>query len=179
MPNLKPNKILIVHGWEADSSSNWFPQAKDFFAHKGFQVFVPDCPGNYFPKLEDWLAIIKQYRPDASWILIGHSLGGVALMRYLETAPQPVAQTILTATPIHEMQFTPLKNFFKDGFDFAKIRHNGGKINLIFEEEDEVVPLEHGKILAEKFRAPLEIIPGAIHLCRLKPEILEEMINES
>lgn len=175
--NQKPNKVLIIHGWQADSRSNWFPEAKKFFESKGFEVFMPDCPGNYYPKLDDWLEIIKNYRPDGSWILIGHSLGGVAVLRYLENASQAVAQTILMATPIEPMQFTSLENFFNDEFDFTKIQQNGGKINLIYEKDDEVVPLEHGKILSQKLSAPLEILPGAVHLCRLDIKILERIIN--
>lgn len=173
---MKPSKILIIHGWEADNQANWFPQAKSYFENKNYEVIVPNFPGEYFPKLDEWLEIIESFSPDENWILVGHSLGGVAIMRYLEKAGKPVAQTVLTATPIDEMQFTPLKNFFMQDFDWEKIRQNAGKINLIYEEGDEVVPLEHGKILSQKLVAPLEIVPGAWHLYKLDMGTLDKII---
>ena len=174
----KPSKILIMHGWQADSGSNWFPEAKVFLEKKGFEVFVPDNTGGYSPKLSEWLGRIEQNKPDENWILIGHSLGGVTILKYLEKTNMPVAQTILLATPINEMKFTPLKNFFEQGFDWEKIKQNGGKINLIYELDDQVVPLEHGHILAGKLSAPLTVVPGAIHICRMNVEIIGDIIDE-
>jgi len=173
----KPNKILILHGWEADPQSNWFLDAKNFFQNKGYEVFAPYLPGNYYPRLAEWLRIIKQYHPDEEWILIGHSLGGVAILRFLEQATEMIAQAILTAAPIEPMQFTPIANFFPPEFDYQAIKKNTSKINLIYEADDQMVPLEQGKILSRKLNAPLEIVPGALHLHKLDLRILEKLID--
>lgn len=173
----KPNKVLIMHGWQADSESNWFPEAKVYLEASGYEVFIPDNPGGYSPKLSEWLQPIEQFEPDENWILIGHSLGGVTILRYLERATKPVARVILAATPINEMRFTPLASFFEKEFDWEKIKINAQKINLVYELDDQVVPLEHGHILAGKLSAPLRVVPGAIHLCRMDVKIIGDIIS--
>jgi len=174
----KPNKVLILHGWQADSKSNWFPEAKAFLEAKDLEVYTPNCPGNYYPKLDEWLEIIRSYNLDENWILIGHSLGGATILRYLEATDKPVGQVILAATPIAPMKFDPIANFFPKDYDWVKIRQNALKVNLIYEEGDQVVPLDHGQILAKKLSAPLEIIPGAIHLTKMDINVLDKTINE-
>ena len=169
--------MLIVHGWQASSRSNWFPEAKAFFEAKGFLVCAPDLPGDYDPQLSNWLQIVKSFEPDENWILMGHSLGGVAIMRHLEQAKKPVAQTILISTPVNEMKFSPLKDFFAKEFAWEKIKQNAGKINLIYELDDQVVPIEHGHILAGELGVTLETVPGAVHLCQMDINILDKAIN--
>lgn len=172
-------RIIILHGWNATPQEAWFAQAKECFERKGCRVEAPELPGNYFPDYEGWMKIINELHPDENTILIGHSLGAVTIMRYLERATSPVAQAILTAMPIEPMKFTPIAPFFKQGFDWEKIKSNAKKINLVYEEGDQVVPLEHGKIAAEKLQAELTIVPGTNHLLVMDVSLLEKLVGDA
>lgn len=171
-------KIIILHGWNATPREAWFWLAKEHLEQKGYQVEAPELPGAYFPDYEGWVKTINDLHPDENTVLIGHSLGAVTIMRYLEKATNPVSQVILTAMPIEPMKFTPIASFFEEDFDWNKIKINAGKIDLIYEEEDQVVPLEHGKIAAEKLQASLMVVPGVKHLTSLDIKILDNFINE-
>lgn len=166
-------KILILHGWNASPSQHFFPKAKEKFLKEGYQIEIPPMPGNYFPKLENWLKTIKSYRPDKDWILIGHSLGGVAILKYLENAKAPIKQAILLATPFDSMKFGAIENFYDEGFDWKKIRANCPKFNLVYETDDPVVPKEHGQKYTQELTGNLKIIAGGMHLHNLDLDFLE------
>lgn len=171
------SKILILHGWNATPRDHWFWQAKTGWEKIGWQVEVPDLPGNYYPKKENWIKIIDGYHPDKNWTLIGHSLGGVAILRYLEKAPKKIKQAILVATPYDAMKFGALENFFDGSFDWEKIKENCPKFDLVYQDEDMAVPLEHGKKYAEALASKLHILPGFNHFHSIDLEFLRGLIN--
>ncbi len=175
MPAIK--KVLILHGWEGDPSLHWIPEAKKMFEEAGLQVFTPKLPGKYFPKKEEWLNIIREYRPDSSWALIGHSLGGVALLKYLEDASSEIGQAILIAAAFEPMKFTPIANFFQGGFNWQKIKNNCPRFDVIIESNDPVVPTDHGQKLAEKLNSQLYILPGYSHFHSIDLDFLRGLIK--
>lgn len=170
-------KILVLHGWNSNSREGWFPLVKNEFEPLGYNVIIPDLPGNYFPEYEGWLKAIDDSKPDENSVLIGHSLGGVAILKYLERVEVPVKQVVLAATPIECMHFDQISHFFKEDFNWKKIRENADKINLIYETDDPLVPLEHGQKLADKLDAHLTVLPGGMHLFVLDVKILEKIIR--
>lgn len=172
------NKILILHGWEGDPNLYWIPQAKQRFEEKGYEVHAPQMPGGYFPKKEEWLKIIEGFRPNENWILIGHSLGGVTILKYLEITSIKIARAILIATPFEPMKFTPIANFFEGGFDWEKIKKNCSNFIVLNESDDSVVPLSHGEKLAKALRVKLNIVPGYSHFHNMDLDYLEKIINE-
>ena len=180
---MKPNKIIIIHGFESNSHEHWFMAAKEKFenppAGGGFKVFVPDMPGAFFPKKDDWVKVITEFNPDKNTVLIGHSLGGVAILRYLEIASRKVAQAILIATPFEAMKFGAIENFFDGGFEWEKIKNNAADIIVLNEDNDPAVPLEHGQQLAQKLNAQLIVQPGYVHFDKINLELLEKLIFHS
>lgn len=169
--------ILILHGWNASPDLHFFPKAKEKFEQMGYRVEIPALSGGYFPKLDRWLEVIKNLKPDENWVLIGHSLGGVALLKYLETAARPVRQTILLAVPFEAMDFEGIENFFAGGFDWEKIRANCPRFNLLYETDDPVVEKEHGQKYAQNLKGELTIVPGGMHLHNIDLEMLSKLIE--
>lgn len=174
---IKNKNILILHGWESNSREHWFLKAKEKFEGIGYKVIVPDMPGAYFPKKDEWVKIIKDLKPDEKWILIGHSLGGVAILRYLEIAKKPVSKAMLIATPFDQMKFNPIANFFDKDFNWKKIQQNANKIIIVNEDEDPVVPLDHGIKYSQKLKSEFIIKKGCTHCDFLDMNWLEKIIE--
>lgn len=175
---MKSKNILIVHGFEASSKNHWFLEAKEKFTKEGYEVNIPDFPGGYFPKKDEWVKVIENFNPDESWILIGHSLGGVAILRFLEKTNKKIAKAILIATPFENMKFGAIENFFTGEFDWQKIKENCNQFVVLNEDNDPVVPLEHGKKLSECLNCQQIVKPGYIHFHKIDIDFLEELINE-
>lgn len=170
--------ILILHGWNALPAEHWFPKAKEKFERSGFKVEVPEMPGGYFPKKEEWVKTIANFNPDENWVLMGHSLGGVAILRYLEEKVKPISQAILIATPYEPMQFKPIENFFGNEFDWKKIRKNCQKFDIVNESNDSIIPLEHGQKFAKNLKGKLHILSGYSHFHTIDLDFLEGLIKE-
>lgn len=167
--------ILILHGWNASSEDHWFGEAKEYFEKRGFQVNIPNLPGNYFPQKEEWLKVIEKCQPDEDWILIGHSLGGVAILKYLEKSISGVDKVILIATPYDAMHFGALENFYEGGFDWKTIKKKAKKFEILNEENDPAIPVTHGQNFAKKLSGHLHIIRGYTHFHNLNLNFLEKL----
>lgn len=174
----KQNNILIIHGWDAAPEDHWFLTAKEKWEKENLKVFVPKMSGGYFPKLVNWLKIIESFNPDENWILMGHSLGGAAILKYLEIAKKPIKKAILIATPFEAQKMGAVENFFGQGFDWGKIRENCQSFEVISEEDDMIVPLEHGKKISKELNVSLHVLPGCVHFHTIDLDFLEGLIKD-
>ncbi len=174
-------KVLIIHGWESNSKEHWFLEEKERLEKLGYGVEVPDMPNTLRPKKEEWVSIIKDFNPDENSILIGHSLGGVAILRYLEEAKNKVGECIFIATPIRKLEreeydFGPTYNFFESDIDYQKIKQNCREFIIINQTDDPWVPLQHGKDLADYTGGNLKIVEGNDHFDKIDFKLLEKYI---
>lgn len=171
-------KILIIHGWEGNPNIYWIPKAKEKLENEGYKVYTPMMPGGYFPIKAEWLKVIEDYQPDKEWVLIGHSLGGVAILKFLEKAQLDIKKAVLIATPFEPMKFSPIANFFDPGFDWKKIKSKCLSFSVLNETDDPVVPCEHGKRFAKYLGITPTEVPGASHCHNLNLDLLEKLIDD-
>ncbi|MDD4902221.1 MAG: alpha/beta hydrolase [Patescibacteria group bacterium] len=189
-------RVFIIHGWEADPGSNWFPWLKDELIKKGIEAEVPTMPNSAHPLCAEWVAYLKKIvgKTDKDTFLVGHSLGVIAILRYLESmaAKEKIGGAILVAgfpEPLPASDggdFSELNNFFAKPLDYEKIKNNvsnrptpppsGTESPLpgrgqifsgfvaIHSDNDPYVPLANGKILQKKLGAELIVISGGGHL---------------
>jgi len=91
-------KAYLIHGWEGYPENCWFPWLKKQLEEKKFKVEVPEMPDTDHPKIEAWVNKLKEIViPDEETILIGHSIGCQAILRYLENINTKVKAAILVA----------------------------------------------------------------------------------
>lgn len=174
-------RVLIIHGWEASSKDHWFLEEKERLEKLGCEVVVPDMPNTLLPKKNEWMQVIKDFNPDENSILIGHSLGGTAILRFLEEVSDIVGKCILIATPIRKLEneeydFSPVYGFFEPDIDYQKIKQNCRKFIIINQTDDPWVPLQHGKDLAHYTNGSLKVTQGNDHFDKIDFAMLEEYI---
>ena len=80
-------RVFLIHGWDGKPTGNWFPYLSLELKANGFEVNAPQMPHADQPKVSEWLAFLKDYvgKPDQDTYFVGHSLGCIAIARYLET----------------------------------------------------------------------------------------------
>lgn len=178
MGHKNQKRVLILHGWESNSREHWFLEEKERLKRQGYEVLVPDMPNTFYPKQEEWVKVIERFQPDENSILIGHSLGGVAVLRYLEKAKSPVGKIILIAAPIRKLGkgFEPIDNFFESDFNWDRIKENCRKIIVFNQTEDDSVPLQHGKDLVSRVNGGLVAVEGSNHFDTIDFVLLEKYI---
>jgi superfamily II DNA/RNA helicase len=119
--------------------------------------------------MEKWVEEIKKLEPDENTILIGHSRGGVATLKYLEKSKKKIKQAILVATNNSGFEY-----------DFAKINKSCSNFVILHSKDDNVVPYEDGVYISEKTSGLLLSFEDKIHFGNSSktfeiPEILEQI----
>ncbi len=171
-------RVLIIHGVESNSREHWFLEEKARLNKLGYDVAVPDMPNSFHPRKKEWVKVIEELNPDKNSILIGHSLGGTAVLRYLEKSKNRVETSILMATPIRKLgpEFKMIENFLESVFNWEKIKESSEKFVVFNQTEDPAVPLQHGKDLQRYLKAELVVVEGNDHFDRINFDLLEKYI---
>jgi len=174
-----PKRVLIIHGYESNSKEHWFLEEKERLEKLGYEVVVPDMPNALHPQKEEWVGIIKDFNPGKESVLIGHSLGGPAILRYLEEATEKVGICILIASPIKKLGpgYEGIENFLETDFDWKKIKQSCENFVVFNQTGDPAIPLQHGKDLADFLNAKLVVVKGNNHFDKINFELLEKYIK--
>lgn len=181
-------RAVIVHCWGGSSNYAWYPWAKAELEKRGYEVIVPDMPDPDPPVLATWLPHLQQIigTPDEELLLIGHSIGTVTIMRYLESLEGgQIDKAILVAGFTDQLGFRELENFFETRLDFTQIKpkaKNG--FVAIQSDNDQFVSAQYGERLKDELGAKLIIKHNAGHMsgavdgeesCTELPEVLENL----
>lgn len=127
------------------SRKDWKDSLGDLLGDN-FDVYVPKMPNITYARYEEWKNWIEKIIPllGNSITLIGHSLGGIFLAKYLSEndSPKKIMSTIFVSAPFDiEIGEEKLFEFSLDK-PLDKLTKQGGKIYLIHSEDDPVVPIE-------------------------------------
>jgi uncharacterized protein len=175
-----PTRAFIIHGYLSFPEEAWLPWMKRALEEKGCVVALPAMPRPDHPVIHEWLAFLAKLigEPDAATILVGHSMGVQAVLRYLETlgaAGKAVGKTLLVAGsfPIARSaadasaagDIPPvLLPWFTTGIDAGKVKQAAGECTVILSDNDPY--LDSAKAAAtfrEKLNAKIVIVPGGGH----------------
>lgn len=83
---MKQPKIILIHGNGGGTGDGlWFPRVKQDLEKLGLKVATPTMPDNMLARESEWLPYLDDVlHADENTIIIGHSSGAVAAMRYAE-----------------------------------------------------------------------------------------------
>jgi predicted alpha/beta hydrolase family esterase len=133
----------------------------------GYDVLSPKMPEEDRPVYQAWKERIANelVTLEGEVILVGHSLGGSVLLKYLseEEVEKPVAGLFLIATPYWGFEDWKVDEYALRE-DFASKIPRGMPVFLYHSRDDEVVPFAHAALYAEKLpRATVREFDGRGH----------------
>jgi len=141
-------KVIIIHCWEGYPNYCWYPNAKKELEDKGYEVIVPEMTETNLPKFNDWLSELRKVvgKPNKDLYLIGHSLGCITILRYLEglKEDEKIGGVILVAGFTDNLDFKEIKSFFEAPIDFEKIKNHCSNFVAIHSDNDPYVSLKEG-----------------------------------
>lgn len=164
-----PRNVFIFHGTAGNPKENWFPWLKKELEKKGYNVFIPQFPTPKGESLEAWLKVLDNYKKyiNKDTIIIGHSKGGLFLLRLLERLENPIFGSFLvsTAIGIRPYVFYELNYKFAKGYDFNWniIKSNSQHFVVYHSNNDPYTCLENGKQIAKNLGVKLTLIQNAGH----------------
>lgn len=195
-------QVIIIHGGDTfQTYEEWFSylQNKEFnferFSRdiKGwkdnlrkelgdeYEVIMPEMPNKQNAKYAEWKIWFEKLFPflNPEVILIGHSLGGIFLAKYVSENdfPKKIVATFLVAACFDDkVSGYPLGDFSLDS-DLSNFEKRGGNIFLYHSKDDPVVPFADVKEYKNALPGATERIfdnRGHFHQGEL-PEIIDEI----
>ena len=160
---------FIFHGTGGFPEENWFPWLKNKLEKRGIVVTVPKFPTPEGQSLQAWLEIMKPYEQEvnAETIIIGHSLGGLFLLRYLEQLKDAVGSSVFVAASagVMPIKFDEADAAFSGGFVFnwGAIHRVAGKTAVFHSDNDPYISLGNGELIAEKLGTDFHMLQNAGH----------------
>lgn len=191
-------QVIIIHGGDSfdsydeyiDSLKNWEVSINSFMLWKDwkmnlpeelgddFQVLSPRMPNKQNAKYEEWKIWFERMIPfvQEGVIFVGHSLGGIFLVRYLSENdfPRKVSKLLLVAAPHNQ---TPETGSFRLSESLDKVQQQCQNIHLFQSEDDLIVPPDEARIYEKEWpKSQLHLFQDRGHFNQETfPEIVEEI----
>ena len=146
---LKTRKISI------EKKIKWSDDYLDKKLGNYFEIIRPSMPLKENAKYNEWKIHFERYFPYIrnSIILVGSSLGGIFLAKYLSENkfPKKILSAYLIGPPFdNTIKGEELVGGFKLKSDLSLIEKNSKKVNFLFSKDDNTVPVSHAKKYARK-----------------------------
>ncbi len=165
----------MIHGFQGEPNGGWRPWLMGELAQQDVYACALPMPDPDSPKKEKWVDLISSSagNPNENIYLIGHSLGVVAILRYLESIPETskIGGVVLVSGPfktldlgIKESSLRKIDNFLDTLFNFEQIKKVCPKFVVIHGDNDSKVPFSHAEEFSKNLDCPLVSIHDGGHL---------------
>lgn len=178
----KPKIIIIPGNGNCHiETDNWYAWVRDELRGRGYEVVAHDMPDPEAAHAHIWLPYIEhELQADANCIVIGHSSGAVATLRYLET--HQLAGAILIGACYTDLgeESERESGYYTAPWQWEKIKANVGWIAQFLSLDDPFIPLAESHYIHEQLGTELHELNGRGHFMtdqssdnKTFPEIIE------
>lgn len=162
-------QVIIIHGWGGNPNINWFPWLKFELEKSGVEVSALSMPNSENPIQEEWVNYIDQNvsNPDKNIVFVGHSLGCIAILRYLENLSEEtkIAGIVLVSGFAEPIGYAEPDSFCETPVNFKKIKSIiSSKSFVIHSDNDAYISNEIGSNLQKNLGSEFIVIHNGGHL---------------
>ena len=146
-------KIILIHGngggWPKE---NWLPPVARRLKALGLKVIFKQFPDPVLARAKYWLPFIKKLGADENTILVGHSSGAVATMRYAEK--HKILGSILVATCHTDLGESneKISRYYDKQWNWEKIKKNQRWIVQFASVDDRFIPIKEARFVHRKLK---------------------------
>lgn len=158
--------IYVVHGYTANSQANWFPDLKNQLESDNVKVHIFDMPDTYAPKEKEWLDFLEKNITDfdGKLIFIGHSLGCVTILNFLEDKDMDNIESLfLISGFVEESPIPELSEFVIKKINYSKFIESIKNRVVVSAKDDDIVPYRYSETLAERLNSRFELLEAGKH----------------
>ncbi len=172
-------RIVLIHGYNSGPDQNFHPWLANELRERGFEVIAPKIPlEGEVDVLACIDALIKEVgQLDDETILLGHSLGAVLALRYLEAAEAMATPraVILVGAP-YQTKSEKTRNMFLSEFDYEVVMWKTKEFVVVHDKDDKLVPFDHAQKYQKMLQAELVESTGNDHYMDAEYKILLDTV---
>lgn len=176
-------KELVEQGRRPQNERDWIPWLKERLEEKNHEAYNPSMPKFWEPFYEEWKERFEQFEIDENTVLVGHSLGGGFLLKYLSENKIKVKKLVLVApSVIGPEEFPQIKGFYNFNLDTSLSERTDDMV-VFFSDNDFSRINESVEYLKTKLDCRFIELKGQDHFIRKDmgtvefPELLEEVLS--
>ena len=145
-------KVIIIPGNGGSTpNDNWLPYCKNELEKLGVLVITPQFPDSYLARSSIWLPFLKdQLKVDENTILIGHSSGALAAMRFAEK--NPILGSVLVGAMHTDLgvETETLSGYYNKPWNWQAIKDNQQWIVQFASTDDPWIPIQEPRFIKVK-----------------------------
>jgi pimeloyl-ACP methyl ester carboxylesterase len=146
-------KVILIHGNGGCTAGDyWLPWVERELTAAGLVVINRTFPDNVTARASLWLPYLDQLGADEQTILIGHSSGALAALRYAET--HQLLGSVLVGvchTPLGD-SLEAASGYFDAPWRWEAIRANQSWIAVLNSTDDPHIPIAEARWVAARLR---------------------------
>ena len=146
-------KAILIHGNGGCTAGDiWLPYLERELTALGLEVINQTFPDNIKARAQYWLPHIESLGADERTILIGHSSGAVAAMRYAEA--HQLLGSILVGVCHTDLgdSFEAASGYYETEWQWQRIRDNQQWIAIYSSTDDPHIPIAEPRFIAAQLR---------------------------
>ncbi len=130
-------KVIFIPGnGGSTTKDNWFPSVQKELEAANLEVIAATWPDPVLARNSFWLPFLEELGADEDTILVGHSSGAIAAMKFAETHKILGAVLVGTYHTHLGIEVEKQSGYFDKPWDFESIKRNQ-KWTIIFASEDD------------------------------------------
>lgn len=171
--------ILIPGNGGGSPQDNWFPWLEGELSKLGIEVINVQFPDPKLARKEFWLPFIKNLGADETTILIGHSSGALAALRYAET--NTILGSVLVGVYHTDLGYDSEKQsgYFDTAWNWEATKKKQKWVIQFASTDDPFIPIEEARYIHENLDSDYHEFTDQGHFGHGGHEKLEfpELIN--
>lgn len=174
-------KVIIIHGnGSSTPNDNWIPYLKENLERKNVEVLAHQFPDTMLARASIWLPYLESLKPDENTVIVGHSSGAIAAMRYAENH-KILGSVLVGAYHSHlNIESEKASGYFDKPWEWDKIKQNQKWIIQFAGSNDPWIPVEEARLLKDKLRTEYYELDqghfGGDYYKPTFPELLEALV---
>lgn len=143
-------KIIIVpgNGGSHIEIDHWYAWVRDELRSRGYEVVAEDMPDPIDAHMNIWLPHIENhFHADSNAVIIGHSSGAIAALRYLET--HKLLGTIIVGAMYTDLGYEDEREsgYYTAPWQWEKIKANASWIAQFSSTDDPYIPIAEPRFI--------------------------------
>lgn len=158
-------RFVLLHGnGGATGSDHWFPEVASGLRAAGHHADCPDLPDPVLARAEFWLPFLRDVlRVDAETVLVGHSSGAVAAMRYAQDHPVRGSALVGACHTDLGMDDEKASGYYDEPWPWERISAAQRWISVFASPDDPYIPISEPRHIADRLEADYVELPGRGH----------------
>jgi|SRR3989344_558038 len=145
---MKNIKVIFIHGnGGGTAKDNWFPYLKRELEKIGIKVIAKNFPDPVLARAKYWLPFLKKLGADENTVLIGHSSGAIAALRFAEN--NKILGSVLVGGYYTDLgdEGEKKSGYFDESWNWEKIKNNQKWIIQFNSQDDPWIPIAEARYI--------------------------------